>query len=98
MKPRSSIVVGWLVLTVLFVRLADQEPLAGQEKKSLKSRLKKALGGQPAWTIDEAIAQLRLYPRDAYMQYVGLQLARREQSEDEMSRQREQLSGDEGWH
>src|SRR5713226_668445 len=95
MKPRSSIVVGWLVLTVLFVSLADQEPLAGQEKKSLKSRLKKALRGQPAWTIDEAMAQLRLYPRDAYLQYVALQLARREQREDEIARQIEQFLGDE---
>ncbi|MHB8861463.1 MAG: DUF1559 family PulG-like putative transporter [Pirellulaceae bacterium] len=30
------------------------------------------------WSFDEAIAQLRLYPRDPYLQYVVLQLARRE--------------------
>jgi hypothetical protein len=30
------------------------------------------------WTLNEAIAQLNLYPRDVYLQYVVLQLARRE--------------------
>ncbi|MBV9925298.1 MAG: hypothetical protein JOZ96_09815 [Acidobacteria bacterium] len=31
-----------------------------------------------AWTLDEALAALALQPRDAYLQYVALQLARRE--------------------
>ncbi len=31
-----------------------------------------------AWTLDEALAQLELYPRDPYLQYVALQLGRRE--------------------
>ena len=31
-----------------------------------------------AWTRDEALKQLQLYPRDPYLQYVALQLARRE--------------------
>ncbi len=30
------------------------------------------------WTLDEAVQQLSLYPRDAYLQYVALQLAQRE--------------------
>ena len=30
------------------------------------------------WTLDEALGQIELYPRDAYLQYVALQLARRE--------------------
>src|SRR3712207_9594928 len=30
-----------------------------------------------AWTLDEAVAALALQPRDAYLQYVVLQLARR---------------------
>src|SRR5919199_1152134 len=34
--------------------------------------------GSPAWTADEVMAQLRVYPRDPYLQYVALQLARRE--------------------
>jgi hypothetical protein len=31
-----------------------------------------------AWTLDEALAQLDLYPRDPYLQYVALQLGHRE--------------------
>jgi hypothetical protein len=31
-----------------------------------------------AWTLDQARAHLRLYPHDAYVEYVALQLARRE--------------------
>lgn len=33
---------------------------------------------QHAWTLEEARAHLQLYPHDAYVQYVALQLARRE--------------------
>jgi hypothetical protein len=32
---------------------------------------------QRAWTLEEALAQMRLHPQDAYLQYVALQLARR---------------------
>jgi hypothetical protein len=31
-----------------------------------------------AWALDDALAQLDLYPHDAYLQYVALQLGRRE--------------------
>jgi hypothetical protein len=31
-----------------------------------------------AWTLDQALSHLKLYPHDAYVQYVALQLARRE--------------------
>ena len=31
-----------------------------------------------AWTLDEALQQLALFPRDPYLQYVALQLASRE--------------------
>jgi hypothetical protein len=31
-----------------------------------------------AWTLDEALAQLELYPRDPYLQYVAMQLGRRD--------------------
>ncbi len=37
------------------------------------------------WTYEEASAQLQLYPRDAYLQYVLLQLARREHKTDQVS-------------
>ena len=38
---------------------------------------------QQAWTLDEALAQLQLYPDDAYLQYVALQLALRQNRFDE---------------
>jgi len=34
--------------------------------------------GPRPWTLDEAIQQLSLHPRDAYLQYVAMQLAQRE--------------------
>src|SRR5262249_37561815 len=46
--------------------------LHGQDKKA-------APKAQLAWTLDEALAQLELHPRDPYLQYVALQLARRAQ-------------------
>lgn len=40
-----------------------------------------------AFTLDEALQQLRLYPKDAYLQYVALQLARRENRVEEIAGQ-----------
>ena len=37
----------------------------------------------PAWTLDEAFNQLKLYPNDAFLQYVVLQHARRHNRLDE---------------
>jgi hypothetical protein len=48
------------------------------------------------WTLDEARLQLRLYPRDAYLQYVVLQLARRGHRLDEVSREFNRLLGGRG--
>lgn len=42
---------------------------------------------QQAWTLPEALAQLQLYPDDAYLQYVALQLARRQNRLDEVAGQ-----------
>src|SRR5947209_2592613 len=93
MKPR--IILGWLILAVLFAFSTHQEPAAAQQKKSLKARLKSALKDKQAWTLDEVMAQLNLYPKDAYLQYVALQLARREHRADEIGAQIESLIGDE---
>ena len=38
-----------------------------------------------AWTLDEALQQLAIYPRDSYLQYVALQLASREGRLDEVN-------------
>ncbi len=42
---------------------------------------------QQAWTLGEALAQLALYPDDAYLQYVALQLARRQNRLEEIAGQ-----------
>jgi len=39
-----------------------------------------------AWTLDDALAQLALQPRDGYLQYVALQLAREEDRAREVNR------------
>ncbi|HYT93784.1 MAG TPA: hypothetical protein VEL76_34005, partial [Gemmataceae bacterium] len=45
----------------------------------------------PAWKLNEALEQLKLYPRDPYLQYVVLQLARREQRLDEVTKQVDEI-------
>ena len=47
------------------------------------------------FTLDEALQQLRLYPKDAYLQYVALQLARRENRVDKIARQVDGILGNE---
>jgi hypothetical protein len=76
MKTRIGLVPLTLALVALAVSVPGSPPLAGQEKAPEKGR---------AWTLDEALEQLRLYPRDAYLQYVALQLARRERRADEVA-------------
>jgi hypothetical protein len=55
-----------------------------------------AAGSQP-WTLEEALRQLRLQPHDPYLQYVALQLARREQKAGEAFRGIPELFGNEAW-
>jgi prepilin-type processing-associated H-X9-DG protein len=69
MGMRLSATVSLLALAVLL----SVGNLPGQEKTT-------AAKGRP-WTLDEALAQLKLYPKDSYLQYVALQLARREKRE-----------------
>jgi hypothetical protein len=95
MKPHYRIVLGWLILAVLCAWSTHPEPLAAQQKKSLKARLRSVFKDKQAWTLDEAMAQLGLYPKDAYLQYVALQLARREKRGDQIAAQIEQLVSDE---
>ena len=45
------------------------------------------------WNYDEALSQLKLYPKDPYLQYVVLQLGRREQRLEEASSEIERLTG-----
>ncbi len=50
-----------------------------------------AKAGQ-AWTLEEATQQLRLFPKDPYLQYVVLQLARRENRLNEVSNEVERFA------
>jgi hypothetical protein len=72
-----------LALVVIFVSLPSLALLHGQEKSGKQEEPAKDDKKSPqAWTLDEAMEQLRLYPNDAYLQYVALQLARREKKID----------------
>lgn len=51
-----------------------------------------------AFTLDEALAQLRLYPKDPYLQYVALQLARRTNRMDEIAGEIGILRGNGQWN
>jgi hypothetical protein len=69
--------------------------LHGQEKgppgKEPPKESAKAPNKPQAWALDEAMDQLRLYPKDAYLQYVALQLARREKTIDKVGNEVEQI-------
>ncbi|HWW74287.1 MAG TPA: hypothetical protein VNZ44_02770, partial [Pyrinomonadaceae bacterium] len=70
MTPRLKAAVCCLVsATLLLVSAFVASPPGGaQGRETLTSQ---------AWTLEEALAALSLRPRDAYLQYVALQLARR---------------------
>jgi hypothetical protein len=69
---------SFVLLVGVAVSWSDHSPLAAQENAPAKSN---------AWTYDEALQQLQLNPRDAYLQYVCLQLSIREGRQDEAARQ-----------
>lgn len=85
---KSRIRLG-LQCVVLFA-LAALAParLAAQEKIAAKGS---------GWTLEEAMQQLRLYPRDTYLQYVALQLARREGRANEVGDQINRLVWGNAW-
>jgi hypothetical protein len=58
-----ALALSLLALPVGRARSQGQQRLAGEARQ--------------AWTLEEALAALALQPRDAYLQYVALQLARR---------------------
>jgi hypothetical protein len=88
----KSLLVGLAALAVLGP-LAGDEPRPGKGKAAPKPAARRA-----AWTLDEALAQLELYPRDAYLQYVAMQLARRQGRAEEVGEKLTvQLFGSSGW-
>jgi hypothetical protein len=83
-------------LVAIAVSLPGLAFLHGQEKpppgepQGLAQADKKS---PQAWTLDEAMEQLRLFPNDAYLQYVALQLARREKQIDPVAAEVARLIG-----
>jgi hypothetical protein len=91
MKPIWSFLTFGLVVTVPFIVLPEAPRLPTQEKPPGKVK-RKTLGKTPqAWTLKEALAQLEMHPRDPYLQYVTLQLARREKRLDEIAKKVDEL-------
>jgi hypothetical protein len=71
----------WAWCVVAVVALSPQSRGFAQDDQTDAAAKPQAAG---AWTLDEALAHLRLFPRDAYVQYVALQLARSEGRLDEV--------------
>jgi len=74
MSTRSQSVFAWGLVIIMLAGWAPDPGVFAQDR---------AAAGSRGWTLEEARAKLQLYPRDAYLQYVTLQLARRENRLDE---------------
>jgi hypothetical protein len=70
MNGRLQYAIAWIIFAAGLATCAGPIPCRAQLKSGVKS--------QQAWTLDEALSQLGLYPRDAYLQYVAMQLAGRQ--------------------
>src|SRR5215213_11802774 len=70
MKRRAQLVLGWVALVAVLVCSTGPAAVTSSAQAPPQRT-------PQAWTLSEALAQLTLYPRDAYLQYVALQLARR---------------------
>jgi hypothetical protein len=82
MKRRLQSALSWIVLAgVLAGGMGRAVPQGGQTPTASSSS---SLSAQ-AWTLEEALAQLEIYPDDAYLQYVALQLAIRRNRFDEVA-------------
>jgi hypothetical protein len=88
--------VGKLLWPTLAV-LVFLPPLAGDEPRPRQAARPST---KVAWTLDEALEQLQFYPRDAYLQYVAMQLARREGRHQEIGKKlaADLFGGREGLH
>ncbi|HKQ51531.1 MAG TPA: hypothetical protein VJT74_04125 [Pyrinomonadaceae bacterium] len=83
MKRRAQLVLGWAALFALLVSNTGPAVVTSS-----------AQAPPHAWTLNEALAQLTLFPGDAYLQYVALQLARRADRFAEVSQRVESLIPD----
>lgn len=76
MRIKLRLVIIWSVSLVLLLNI---------------TALPQAARSAPAWTLEEAMAQLEMYPQDSYLQYVALQLARRAEKTEETAQRMERL-------
>ena len=85
-------------LALLFIlgSLPGLALVQGREDDPAKKPADKPDKTKAAWTSEEALAQLHDYPRDPYLQYVAMQMARREKAGDDVYQQVEQLLAQEG--
>ncbi len=72
MFRRAIRLAGCVLVGMVIVGVAESGVAPAQEKKGRQEQRLKP------WTLDEAADQLRMYPRDVYLQYVVLQLGRME--------------------
>lgn len=87
MNPRLKAAACCLASALLFLPAFITPPSGAQGRDAAVTR--------QAWTLDEAVAALALQPRDAYLQYVVLQLARRAGRFDEVEPRVRSLVGGE---
>src|SRR5438067_10723319 len=96
MTPRLTPLRVRLALLLLLGSLPGLAFVRGQEKEPAKKAPEKAAKSKAAWTSEEALAQLHDYPRDPYLQYVAMQMGRREKAGDGVYQQVEQILQNEG--
>lgn len=77
MKNGLQSALCWVVLVAVLLSGTSRALPQAQETPTPRS--------QQAWTLDEALAQLQTYTDDAYLQYVALQLARRQNRLEEIA-------------
>lgn len=70
MKRRAQFALSWVALIAVLTCPTGRALVVPAEQEA-------AQRSSQAWTLNEALAQLTLFPRDPYLQYVALQLARR---------------------
>jgi hypothetical protein len=74
MTRRAQVALSWVALIALLACPAGRATHATHAPLAQEASPRRS---PQAWTLNEALAQLTLFPRDAYLQYVALQLARR---------------------
>src|SRR5437870_4486919 len=95
MRQRISLVAACLVVFALILAAPGDGRFQGHQEPPSKQKGTDQEGKLPrAWTVQEAREQLHLHPHDPYLQYVYLQVVRREKRDvDEAIKEVETLPG-----